>query len=122
MKIAVAIGFGIFLGAVGTYFASLPSVDAHPTPSPSAGGDELHLGIGGFTDNRNDACWVLEKKDGQRRLALYRMVTGGGTGRLSIQFEGVRQIDWEMQMMNLDSTPKPEEIKKALEKAKKTGS
>lgn len=120
MKIVIGIGLGILLGAVGAHLAALPSVDAHPTAAP-AGGDELHLGIGGFTDNRNDACWVLEKKDGQRRLSLYRIISGGNTGRFAIQFEGVRQIDWEMQMMNLDSTPKPEEIKKALEKAKKNG-
>jgi len=121
MKIVIGIGLGILLGAVGTHLAALPSVDAHPIATTSAGGDELHLGIGGFTDNRNDACWVLEKKDGQRRLSLYRIVSGGSIGRFAIQFEGVRQIDWDMQMMNLDSIPKAEEIKKALEKAKKTG-
>jgi hypothetical protein len=119
MKTTIAIGVGILLGTVGTVLLSLPSVEAHPSPT-SAGSDELHMGVGGLTDNKNDACWVLEKREGQTRLALYKMVSGGATGRLAIQFEGVRQLDWDLKMQEMDTMkPKVKSIKQAWEKAQK---
>ncbi len=117
-SIPIGIGIGIVLGILGTALFSITRAEATPSPV-NAGTDEMQLGIGGMTENRNDACWVLEKKDGQKRLALYRMVSSGNNG-LAIKFESVRQIDWDLKYVERNTKePTVKKIKADWDKTQK---
>ena len=69
MKFTFAIAAGLLLGILGTNIFPVRSLEAK-NPTSNANSTELHLGVGGLTENRIDACWVLEKKDGQKNLKL----------------------------------------------------
>ena len=119
MKSTINVAIGILLGTAVTCLFSLPGVEATHSPV-DAGSDELHMGIGGLTDNRSDACWILEKKDGQTHLALYKMVSGGRYGKLAIQLESVRLIDWDLKSVEMDNMkPGVKKMKDNWEKVQK---
>jgi len=88
---------------------------AQSTTSAAVGQDGLILGIGGTEANRNDLCWVLQRKGADEvHLAAY-----WGT-REGVKLLDSRDIHWDLQVVQLSNVdPKVKDIKTGVEKNKK---
>ena len=79
------------------------------------------MGIGGVADNKNEVCWVLERRKGEKGMETHLgLYTAERFGKgWAIKLNDSRLLSWDLQVPQL-STLRPT-VQQIMEQVKKAG-